>query len=315
MLKLIQDITLEVSKPNLFQAIVAKQNDYGSRFLKVTFVNNGEKIEINPALYATINATRPDGLSKKFDSTINEDGTVTAPLTSWILEMPGMVTCDISVMTDTGKLTSTDFSINVNTAACTDDDVSEDENHDVLIDLINEVEALEQEIEEKIANGEFKGDKGDPGAIHFTVVAELPTENVDESAIYMKPSDAPEEKNAYDEYIYVDGVWECIGTTSVAVDLTDYVKNTDYVTLNKAGLCQIDETKGITASSRGNLIIVKATENDIAQKKNEYKPIVPANLKIAVKSVTYDKTEIDNKLNDVVNTVLQNFIDVSEVGQ
>ena len=141
---------MEVSKPNLFQAIVAKQNDYGSRFLKVTFVNNGEKVDINHATSATINAIRPDGQSKRFDSTLNDDGTVTAPLTSWMLEVAGMVTCDISVMADSGKLTTTDFTLNVNNAACTDDDILEDENYDVLVNLINEVEALEQELEATI---------------------------------------------------------------------------------------------------------------------------------------------------------------------
>lgn len=142
MAKIIQEINLEVAKPNLFQAIVAKQNDYGSRFLKVTFVNNGEKINIDSTLTATINAERPDGASKRFDAVVNNDGTVTAPLVGWMLELQGMVTCDISVMTDDGKLTTTDFSINVNEAACSDEDISADEDTDVLKELIAEMETM-----------------------------------------------------------------------------------------------------------------------------------------------------------------------------
>jgi hypothetical protein len=132
MAKIIQEINLEVAKPNLFQAIVAKQNDYGSRFLKVTFVNNGEKINIDATLTATINAERPDGASKRFGAVVNNDGTVTAPLTGWMLELQGLVSCDISVITSDGKLTTTDFSINVNEAACSDGDISDDDNYNIL---------------------------------------------------------------------------------------------------------------------------------------------------------------------------------------
>ena len=42
MIQIIQDITVEVAKPNFFQAIVAKQFDSNSRFLKATFM-----VEIN----------------------------------------------------------------------------------------------------------------------------------------------------------------------------------------------------------------------------------------------------------------------------
>ncbi len=142
MAKIIQEINLEVAKPNLFQAIVAKQNDYGSRFLKVTFVNNGEKINIDSTLTATINAERPDGLSKRFEAVVENDGTVTAPLTGWMLELQGIVNCDISIMTADGRLTTTDFSINVNEAACSDEDISDDENTDVLTDLINQLDTM-----------------------------------------------------------------------------------------------------------------------------------------------------------------------------
>lgn len=158
MAKIIQEINLEVAKPNLFQAIVAKQSDYGSRYLKVTFVNNGEKINIEPTLTATINAERPDGASKRFDAVVNDDGTVTAPLTGWMLELQGFVSCDISVMTEDGRLTTTDFSINVNEAACSDGDISDDEDCDVLKELIVQVETLVEDIETKLENGDFNGD-------------------------------------------------------------------------------------------------------------------------------------------------------------
>lgn len=160
MAKITQEINLEVAKPNLFQAIVAKQSDYGSRYLKVTFVNNGDKIYIEPTLTATINAERPDGASKRFDAVVNDDGTVTAPLTGWMLELEGFVNCDISVMTEDGRLTTTDFSINVNEAACSDGDISDDEDYDVLKELIEEVEALKEDIDVNIPVADKNGTAG-----------------------------------------------------------------------------------------------------------------------------------------------------------
>ena len=59
---------------------------------------------------------------------------------------------------------------------------------------------------------------------NFLVVNVLPTENISTSTIYLVPSTTPGEENIYDEYIYVNGNWEHIGSTSV--DLSDYVTKT-----------------------------------------------------------------------------------------
>lgn len=58
----------------------------------------------------------------------------------------------------------------------------------------------------------------------FTVVQELPTIDISTSTIYLVPSAKPGAENIYDEYIYVNGNWEHIGSTTV--DLSDYVTKT-----------------------------------------------------------------------------------------
>jgi hypothetical protein len=130
-----------------------------TRFLKVTFVDCGTRIDI-PATDTTkvlINAERADGQSKGFDGVINEDGTVTVPLHSWMLELEGTVVCDISVI-DTAadaekKLTTTSFTLFVEKAAYGGSDVTTDPQYDVLVDLITEVEKI-------IANGGGSGKSG-----------------------------------------------------------------------------------------------------------------------------------------------------------
>lgn len=318
MIKIIKPISIDVAKENIFKPIVAKQTDYDSRFLKVRLTNEGEQIDIKPTSVVAINARRENDEAKAFLGEVNEDGTVTVPITNWMLEMNGQLKCDISVInTEQRKLSTTAFTISVEAAAY-DGDISEDEKYDILVNLIAEVKSLEEELEVKLANGEFKGekgDKGDAGSIKFIVVDELPTEDIDESAIYMKLSDIPEEKNIFKEYIYVDGAWECIGSTSVGADLTDYVKNTDYATQSTAGVVKGSTRYGALIGAGGIISIQKATEDEINSRNQEHKPIVPANLEYAVKSVTYDKAEIDTKLGEVVNTVLETLTDVSEVGQ
>ena len=86
-----------------------------------------------------------------------------------------------------------------------------------------------------VTNGE-KGDKGDPGAIKIIIVAELPQTGADDT-IYLVPLENPtEEGNNYAEYIYINGQWELLGKIGVHVDLTDYVKNTDYASDSVGGV-------------------------------------------------------------------------------
>ena len=136
----VKPITVEVSKPNVFQAIAAKQNDCNSRFLQVTFANEGEKIDIPLSAKVTINAERKDGQSNSFFGVVNGDGTVTVPIHSWILELPGYVDCDVSIIEEDSKLTCTTFSLLVEEASHNSDDISEDEQYDVLTELINKAE-------------------------------------------------------------------------------------------------------------------------------------------------------------------------------
>lgn len=138
-----QEIKVEVARKNLFQALVSKQSDYNSRFLKVTLCDSGVPITIDPASTVTINANRPDGMCKRFEGVSNDDDTVTVPLAAWMLELPGMVYCDISVTRpDTSKLTSTSFSIDVEPAAASDDEISKNEEYDILVQLVEEFENI-----------------------------------------------------------------------------------------------------------------------------------------------------------------------------
>lgn len=153
MAQIIKEITVDVAKKNLFQAIVAKQNDSNSRFLKCTLLNEGAQIIVPSSATAIINAERADDTSAAFMGTVNEDGTVTVPLTGWMLALDDIVRCSISVIdSDDQKLTSTSFSVEVESVEFSDSDISQDENYDILINLISDCSDVKVDCENAAAD-------------------------------------------------------------------------------------------------------------------------------------------------------------------
>lgn len=134
-------IRLETTKQNLVQAVIAKQGDSNSRYLRVTFLDEGTVIPLDSSSQVTINAEREDGASESFFGVINGDDTATVPLHSWILELAGVVNCDISIIGTDSRLTTTTFVVKVEKAACSSGDISTDPQYDVLANLINDVNA------------------------------------------------------------------------------------------------------------------------------------------------------------------------------
>lgn len=93
-----------------------------------------------------------------------------------------------------------------------------------------------------------KGDKGDAGAVKFLIVPTLPTEDIQEDTIYLVPIEG-ETGNNYEEYMYVNGQWEKLGGIQVEIDLTDYVKFTDYATSSKGGVLIMDNGLWVNPST------------------------------------------------------------------
>ena len=137
-----------------------------------------------------------------------------------------------------------------------------------------------------------KGEKGEAGSIKFLIVQSLPTENIDETAMYLVPSSSPQSQNTYDEYVYTNGNWESIGTANVKVDMTDYVKFTDYASANKGGVVRINGSYGLSHYHDGLYGITTPTEQDI-DNRVRYRPLTPAYLDYAIKvGLTTNTTEL-----------------------
>ena len=153
MAKIVKSLSLDVSRQNRIQAVVAKQYDKDSRFLKIQLTDEGEPIVVDLSSVVTINASRADAISKAFAGEVNEDGTVTVPITYWMLELDDKVGCDVSVVDAQGrKLSTLNFTIEVEHSNHSGDDISEDENYDLLVTLLAEVaEAKDAEAKRVVA--------------------------------------------------------------------------------------------------------------------------------------------------------------------
>ena len=116
------------------------------------------------------------------------------------------------------------------------------------------------------------------------VVSLPPLPNIgDENTLYFVPSTLTEDQYYLcDEYIYVSGSWLKIGSASAEVDLTDYVKKTDYATSSTGGVVKSNSDGGFIVDG-GLGYIASATISEIISKVNRFKPIVPETLDLAVK--------------------------------
>lgn len=140
MTEIIKSIDVDVAKQNTFKAIVAKQGDNQSRYLKVQLMNEGEALQVESGATVAINAERVDGESKAFAGSVNNDGTVTVPIAAWILEIEGQARCSITILVNEQRLTSTTFYITVERAEFYDGTIEEDDEIDLLLQLLTAAE-------------------------------------------------------------------------------------------------------------------------------------------------------------------------------
>lgn len=133
-------LMLDTGKTNIIPPIYAKQGDIKSRYINISLLNNGCPFNIPDGATALLNVRRMDSKAKSFNCEI-EANTIIAELNSWILEIPGIADCDISIIYEDKRLTSATFQLNVEDAIYTNTDVAENDNYDILVELINSCSA------------------------------------------------------------------------------------------------------------------------------------------------------------------------------
>lgn len=130
--------------------------------------------------------------------------------------------------------------------------------------------ATKDYVEQEIATFDF-----------IKIVTELPETGL-VNRTYFVPKTNTETNDLYDEYMWIDDKWELVGTKQIEVDLTEYVKNTDYANNNNFGVVKTDSNYGIQTEN-GVLYINRASAAQI-KTRHQWAPITPNNLDFALKT-------------------------------
>lgn len=180
-----------------------------------------------------------------------------------------------------------------------------------------------------------KGDKGEAGAIKMIIVNELPETGANDT-IYLVPytivtvQELPEtgnldtiyivegtgkryvyessqwieirDNNKYIEYVYVNNAWEKLGGVQVQVDLTDYVKNTDYASSSKGGV--IKTGFGTTLNADGILYAAVYTYANYLLNNNNYFISKGTLENVITGKELVNKTYVDNIVGNI-DTILE----------
>lgn len=150
-IQIIREISADVVKRGSTRSVYAKQNDTNSRFLNVRIQEDGKDIKVDSTSEVLLNVERPDKQENIFYGTVNEDGSVKVPLTSWMLELEGTLICDVSIVSEdpeVAKLTTMLFNIYVEAAVVTNGSIIDTEDYNVIVDLLKRTDAAATKAEE-----------------------------------------------------------------------------------------------------------------------------------------------------------------------
>ena len=113
--------------------------------------------------------------------------------------------------------------------------------------LENDV-ATKDYVEQEIATFDF-----------IKIVEALPEQGLP-NRTYFVPKTDQQTNDLYDEYMWVNNKWEFVGTRQIEVDLTNYVKNTDFATDTKAGIVKANVNGGLHINpSTGDMQVAGAS--------------------------------------------------------
>lgn len=110
---LIANLTLDTYRKNNIPPLVVPKGDYGARVVRVMITEQGKAVTVKERDAVYIVAERSgDGASEAFSGKVNKDGSVTVPITQWMLDIPVYdVICHVVVTGDGYQYSTNSFLI------------------------------------------------------------------------------------------------------------------------------------------------------------------------------------------------------------
>lgn len=116
--QVISNISLDISgKSRDYIVIRAKQGDRSSRFISATIVDGRTPFALGGDETVKLNVARADNIKRSFDGKIETDGKLWFEIPEFALELPYLVTCDVSIISGDYKMKTSVFYIQVDAAA------------------------------------------------------------------------------------------------------------------------------------------------------------------------------------------------------
>lgn len=138
---LIANLTLDTYRKNNVPPLIVPQGDYGARVIRVNVTDQGKPVFVESTAAVSIVATRSgDGESLAFSGKVNDDGSVTVPVTQWMLDIPDEdVICHVVVTGNMYQYSTTRFLIEPQEKANPTEITPDDPRADVVTQvLVNE---------------------------------------------------------------------------------------------------------------------------------------------------------------------------------
>lgn len=156
-------ISLDMFEVATQTTIKAKRGDTACS-IHMTLTENGKIYHITDGSYAVFSAKKPDGNYLFNGETCRiEDNTIVYDFTEQTTSVEGIVECEVILYNGEDQLTSPRFNIKVDSTVYNGEDIISTPEADALKILIDEANAVIDEVETKLENGDFVGDKGDNG--------------------------------------------------------------------------------------------------------------------------------------------------------
>jgi len=115
-----EPIKLSLGSKSTMKYVFAKQGDSNTRYIRVTLTAGMGTVSLGTGATAKIRAELPDGTTVEESATVNEDDTITAPLSKNLLAQSGVAKADIIICGSSGQRLSTEtFRIKVQSAFLT----------------------------------------------------------------------------------------------------------------------------------------------------------------------------------------------------
>ena len=154
-------LSLDIHESSAQAALRVKKGDTARRLL-ITLTENGKPYEITADCKAVFTARKPDG-NLIFNACTVQGNRIAYALTAQTAAAAGEVCCELRLYgADSALITSPRFLLLVDDTVYSDGDLVESSaEYSELTQMVNKVAALRAEIEERLTNGDFKGDTGE----------------------------------------------------------------------------------------------------------------------------------------------------------